>query len=254
MGTIQEEREARRAELRALGDSIKDLDTQRDEIEKGLQAAPVRSQICPTTALSGAQGEANNVVVRTEGEPRTFDFAPKPHWELGETLGIIDFERGVKLSGSRFYVLQGRGRAAPAGADPLDAGPPHPRARLHRDLPAVHGQARSACRQPASCRSFATTCTATPRTTSGWCRPPRCRVTNIHRDEILDAGGAAACDYVAYTPCFRREKMSAGRDVRGIKRGHQFDKVEMYKFCAPETSDAELDAPAGRRRGCLPRA
>ena len=98
-----------------------------------------------------------------------------PHWDLGTALDIIDFERGVKLSGSRFYVLKGAGARLQRGADQLDARPAHPQARLHRDLPAVHGQARRSWSAPATCPSSATTCTTMPRRISGGSRRPRCR-------------------------------------------------------------------------------
>ena len=109
-----------------------------------------------------------------------------------------------------------------------------------RDLPAGDGASTECLSAPASCPSSATTCTATPRRTSGSCRPPRCRSPTCTATRS-SSPGSLPIHHVAYTPCFRREKMSAGRDVRGIKRGHQFDKVEMVKFVAPETSDAELE-------------
>src|SRR3990170_1445333 len=185
------------------------------------------------------EGEEDNVVVRQSGEPPVLDFPPQAHWDLGERLGIIDFERGVKLSGSRFYVLRGAG------------------ARLQRaliaymlDLHTQHGYTevyppfvvKEECMWGAG---------QLPRFAGNlyrdieddlWLVPTaEVPVTNLHRDEILEPG-ALPIRYVAYSACFRREKMSAGRDVRGIKRGHQFDKVEMYKFVPPEDSDAELES------------
>jgi seryl-tRNA synthetase len=182
--------------------------------------------------------ESANVVVRTEGTLPRFDFTPLPHWDLGEQLGIIDFARGVKISGSRFYVLHGAG------------------ARLQRALitwmldlhTRVHGY--DEVYPPALVKAECLVGTGNlPKFGDNlyrdaeddlWLVPTaEVPVTNLYRDEILDTD-RMPIRHVAYTPCFRREKMSAGRDVRGIKRGHQFDKVEMVKFVRPETSDAEL--------------
>jgi seryl-tRNA synthetase len=183
--------------------------------------------------------EDDNVVLRTEGEPRKFDFEPKPHWELGAALGIIDFERGVKLSGSRFYVLNGLG------------------ARLQRALIAwmldLHTQQgyREAYLPFMVKQQTLFAAGQLPKFKDNlyhdveedfWMVPTaEVPLTNLHGDEILSLD-QLPLHYCAYTPCFRREKMKAGSDVRGIKRGHQFDKVEMYKFCTPETSDSELEA------------
>jgi seryl-tRNA synthetase len=182
--------------------------------------------------------ESANVVVRTEGKAPSFDFTPIPHWDLGARLGIIDFERGVKISGSRFYVLRGMG------------------ARLQRALiawmidlhVAEHGY--SEVYPPAMVKEeclvgtgnlpkFGDNLYRDVEENFWWVPTAEVPVTNLYRDEVL-VGDALPIKHVAYTPCFRREKMSAGRDVRGIKRGHQFDKVEMVKFVRPETSDAEL--------------
>ena len=182
--------------------------------------------------------ETANEVVRHAGEVRTYDFEPIPHWDLGPRLGIIDFERGVKISGTRFYVLRGMG------------------ARLQRalitwmlDLHTLeHGyvevyppaMVRGECLVgTAQLPKFADTLYRDVEDDVWWIPTAEVPVTNLYRNEILDAG-RLPIRHVAYSPCFRREKMSAGRDVRGIKRGHQFDKVELVKFVRPETSDAEL--------------
>ena len=170
--------------------------------------------------------------------PPTFDFEPKPHWDLGTALDIIDFDRGVKLSGTRFYVLKGAG------------------ARLQRALIAwmldlhtlKHGYTE--VYPPYMVKSeilvgtgnlpkFGDNLYHDAEEDFWWIPTAEVPVTNLYRDEILDGEKLPIC-HVAYTPCFRREKMSSGRDVRGIKRGHQFDKVEMVKFVRPETSMDEL--------------
>ncbi len=193
----------------------------------------------PRPWVPEGEGESANSVVRSEGEPRSFDFTPLPHWELGEKLGIIDFERGVKLSGSRFYVLMGMG------------------ARLERALIAMmldfkREQGYLEVAPPLMVNTETVTGTAhLPKFADTMYRDieedywfvPTAEVplTNLYAREILDPDRLPIY-LTAYTPCFRREKMSAGRDVRGIKRGHQFDKVEMVKLVHPETSDAELES------------
>ncbi|MGB9889750.1 MAG: serine--tRNA ligase, partial [Anaerolineae bacterium] len=183
--------------------------------------------------------ESHNVVVREWGTPREFDFDPLPHWDLGPELGILDFERGVKLAGSRFYVLWGAGALLERA---LIAWMLHVHTREHgyteAYLPFV---VRRECLVGAG---------QLPKFEDNlyhdveddlWLVPTaEVPLTNLHRDEILPAD-ALPLKYVAYTPCFRREKMSAGRDIRGIKRGHQFDKVEMYQFVSPETSYDALE-------------
>jgi seryl-tRNA synthetase len=184
--------------------------------------------------------ESANVVLRTVGEPKQFDWKPLPHWDLGPQLGIIDFERGVKISGSRFYLLRGAG------------------ARLQRALitwmldlhTREHGYTEI---YPPSLVKGECLVGAGNLPKFGdnlyrdieedlWLIPTaEVPVTNMYREEVIE-GDALPIHHVAYTPSFRREKMSAGRDVRGIKRGHQFDKVELVKFVRPETSDDELKA------------
>jgi seryl-tRNA synthetase len=182
--------------------------------------------------------ESANVVVRAVGEPAKFPFEPRPHWEIGPDLGVIDFERGVKISGTRFYVLLGLG------------------ARLQRALinfmldvhVREHGYVE--VYPPAMVRTdclvgtgnlpkFADTLYRDSEEELWWVPTAEVTVTNLYREEILERD-ALPIRHVAYSPCFRREKMSAGRDVRGIKRGHQFDKVELVKFVEPGTADAEL--------------
>ena len=182
--------------------------------------------------------ESANQVVRTEGELPRYDFGPVPHWDLGPRLGIIDFERGVKISGSRFYVLRGMGARLQRGLITwmLDL---HTREHGYTEVypPAmVHGECLVGTAQ---LPKFADTVYRDIEDDFWWVPTAEVPVTNLYRDEILD-GAVLPIRHVAYSPCFRREKMSAGRDVRGIKRGHQFDKVEMVKFVRPETSDAEL--------------
>ena len=240
IGAIKDaaEREQAIAATRGLGDQITAAEEVVNEVEARFTARMLEIPNIPHPDVPVGADERENTVVREVGTPRTFDFEPKPHWELGEGLGIIDFERGAKVSGSRFYVLKGDG------------------ARLQRALISwmldlhVQSHGYTEIYPPAMVRRECLVGTGNlPKFGDNlyrdaeddlWFIPTaEVPVTNLYRDEILEPG-TLPVKHVAYTPCFRREKMSAGRDVRGIKRGHQFDKVEMVKFVDPATSDAEL--------------
>lgn len=234
----KDERDQKIAEMRAVGDRISELDRRVAQVEQELQARMLEVPNLPHPDVPAGADESENVVVREEGIKRGFDFQPKPHWELGEALGLIDFERGVKISGSRFYVLRGAG------------------ARLQRALIAwmldLHTQkhgyteiyppfvVKEACLYGTGNLPKFGENLYRDYEDDLWLVPTaEVPVTNLYRDEILEPG-TLPIYHVAYTPCWRREKMSAGKDVRGIKRGHQFDKVEMVKFVEPHTSDEEL--------------
>ncbi len=221
-----------RARIRALEEEVRDLD---ERLEGLLLQVP---NIPHPTAPIG-KDEGDNIVVRSWGEPKGFDFEPAPHWKLGESLGIIDFERGVKLSGSRFYVLKGLG------------------ARLQRALisfmldlhTAEHGYSevylpfmvkRECMVGSGNLPKFADNLYHDDEDDLWFVPTAEVPLTNLHRDEIIPPG-MLPFYYVAYTACFRREKMSAGKETRGLKRGHQFDKVELYKFTEPAASDEELE-------------
>jgi len=227
------------AAMRDLGDRIKLLDDQVKVVDERLMGLMLQLPNVPHESTPVGKDESENVVVYSEGEPRQFDFEPLPHWDLGPTLDILDFERGVKLAGSRFYVLKGAG------------------ARLQRALIAwflathvdQHGYTevylpfvikRAGLLGAGQLPKFEDNLYHDVEDDVWLVPTAEVPITNLHADEILDADQLPLY-YVAYTACFRREKMSAGRDVRGIKRGHQFDKVEMYKFTTPETSYAELE-------------
>ena len=236
-GSAQDEA---KAAVRALGDEMATLEAELAQAEARFHAAMLELPNLPHERTPPGSDESDNVLVRSEGEEPSFDFEPLPHWELGERLGIIDFERGVKISGTRFYVLRGDG------------------ARLQRALITFmldlhtreHGY--SEVYPPAMVKEDCLVGTGNlPKFGDNlyrdaeedfWFVPTaEVPVTNLYRDEILEAERLPV-KHVAFTPCFRREKMSAGRDVRGIKRGHQFDKVEMVKFVHPDRSDDELES------------
>lgn len=232
------ERERRIEAARAVSDRVKVLEADIRDVEARLSELALQLPNIPDAGVPVAPDESGNAVIATEGEPRAFDFEPRPHWEIGERLGIIDFERGVKLSGTRFYVLRGAGarleRALIAWMLDLHV---ERHGYLEVGLPAmVKEEALYGAGQLPKFRDNLYRDVEEDL----WLIPTaEVPITNLHRDEIIEPG-ALPLYYVAQTPCFRREQMSAGRDVRGIKRVHQFNKVEMYKFCVPEESDAEL--------------
>ena len=235
-----EVRATRRAEMRELGDRITTGERNLTEIEQRLAELMLGIRNIPRPSVPVGTSEADNQIVRQEGEPAAPGFTLLPHWELGEKLGIIDFERGVKLSGTRFYVLAGLG------------------AQLERALIAfmLDLKTREQAYLEVAPPLMVTTETATstghlPKNADTmyhdaeddfWFIPTaEVPLTSMYRGEILEAERLPIY-LTAYTPCFRRERMSAGRDVRGIKRGHQFDKVEMVKLVRSETSDDELQS------------
>jgi seryl-tRNA synthetase len=246
------ERQASIEAMREVGERIAALEGDLREIEAVFYDKLLWLPNIPHDSAPVGPDDSANPVVRTWGERRDFEaegFEPIPHWNLGPELDILDFDRGVKLAGSRFYVLKGAG------------------ARLQRALIAwmldVHTRQNGYTEYylPFVVREeILLGAGQLPKFEDNlyhdveddlWLIPTaEVALTNLHRDEILDADQLPLY-YVAYTACFRREKMSAGRDVRGIKRGHQFDKVEMYKFVHPETSYDELERMVADGAGIL---
>ena len=232
--------EESKEETRRIGDQITELDEQLRQTDEILREKMLWVPNIPHESVPEGPDDSHNIIYEPKGAPEPlFEFEPKPHWELGPELDIIDFERGTKMSGSRFYVLKGWG------------------ARLQRALIQFmldyhineHGYTeiyppfmlRSAMFEGAAqLPKFAENIYRDAEEDYMFLATAEIALTNIHRDEILDEAELPR-NYVAYTPCFRREKLSAGRDVRGIKRGHQFDKVEMYKFTTPEKSYEALE-------------
>ncbi len=226
--------------MRDVGDKIDALDARAEDVRAELDDLMLRIPNLPHPDAPLGADESENVVRRTEGEPRQFDFDPRPHWEIGTGLGIIDFERGVRMSGSRFYVLLREGAALQ-------------RALIQWMLDVhVHEHGYTEVYPPYLVQARCLVGTGNlPKFEENlyhdaeedlWLIPTaEVPLTNMHREEILEPDELPK-RYVAYTACFRREKMSAGKDVRGIKRGHQFDKVELMKYVHPDHSDAELEA------------
>ena len=234
-----EERQAFIAEMRQLGERIKALDSRVSDVEKRLCETMLQMPNMPHETVPIGKDDSENVVVRTEGEPRQFDFEPLPHWDLGPVLGIVDFERGVKLSGTRFYVLKGLGARLQRALITwmLDL---HINEQGYTEIYPPFVVKRECMVGAAQLPKFEANIYHDVEDDFWFIGTAEIPLTNLHRDEILDAD-QLPLHYVAYSPCFRREKFSAGTDTRGIKRGHQFDKVEMYKFTTVETSYEELE-------------
>ena len=231
---IQERNRARSAQIKQLGIQLDSIEHQRE------QALLVLPNL-PHESVPVGKDASDNPVVRTVGEPRPFDFEPQAHWDLGPALGIIDFERGTKISGARFTVLSGMG------------------ARLERALinfmldlhTTEHGYREM--EPPFMVNAASLTGTGNLpkfeadlfKIAGDWdlylIPTAEVPLTNLHRGEIID-GRELPIKYTAYTPCFRSEAGSYGQDVRGLIRQHQFDKVELVKFTTPEQSHAELEA------------
>ncbi len=234
----KEAAEAAKEQVAANKDRIAELDQRRGEVEEELTALVAAIPNIPDASVPYGKDDSDNPEVRKWGEPTQFDFEPKAHWDLGPELGMIDFDRGVKLAGTRFYLLGGMG------------------ARMERALINfmidTHNQAGFKEWWPPVITNqdslFGTGQLPKFEEDLYHVQPDlyliptaEVQLTNIHRDEILDASQLPLL-YTAFTPCFREEAGSAGRDTRGIIRVHQFDKVEMVKFAKPEDSMNQLES------------
>ena len=233
------EREERIAAMRLVGKRIGELETRLRQVESDLRQVMAFLPALPHESVPVGPDETHNVVVRQWGEPREFDFEPIPHWDLGPELDILDFERGVKLSGSRFYVLKKEGARLQRALISwmLDV---HTREHGYTEIYPPFVVKKECMWTAGELPKFAENIYHDVEDDIWLVPTAEVPLTNLHRDEIL-SGDDLPLHYVAYTACFRREKMSAGRDVRGIKRGHQFDKVEMYRITTPETSYQALE-------------
>jgi seryl-tRNA synthetase len=235
-----EERKSAGAALKSLGDEIAAAESAAAQAEARFDAMMLEVPNLPHPDVPVGPDDSANVVVRQVGERATFDFEPLPHWDIGPALGAIDFERGVKISGTRFYVLTGIGARLQRAliSFMLDV---HTRDHGYLEVYPPAMVKEQCLVGTGNLPKFADTVYRDIEEDFWFVPTAEVPVTNLYRDEVLD-GASLPIRHVAYSPCFRREKMSAGRDVRGIKRGHQFDKVEMVKFVRPEESDRELAA------------
>jgi seryl-tRNA synthetase len=225
--------------LGEVREKIKALEADVEGVERQLDDLLLRVPNIPDSSVPVGADESDNVVLRSWGEPPSFDFTPRPHWEIGEWLDIIDFARGVKLSGSRFYLLKGTGALLQRAliAFMLDL---HVKEHGYTEIYPPYVVRRECLIGSSNLPKFADNLYHDEEDDLWLIPTAEVPLTNTHREEILEAG-SLPIHYVAYTACFRREKMAAGRDTRGIKRGHQFDKVELYKFTEPEGSFEQLE-------------
>jgi seryl-tRNA synthetase len=237
--TAREKREAAAAEGRKLRDRMKALEDEVSQRNRQLEDLLLQVPNLPDPSVPVGKDENDSPVVRSWGEPKKFDFKPAPHWKLGEDLGIIDFERGVKLSGTRFYVLKGLGAKLQRAiiSFMLDL---HTAEHGYQEVYPPFVVKRECMVGSGNLPKFADNLYHDEDDDLWFVPTAEVPLTNLYRDEILPPG-TLPLYYVAYTACFRREKMSAGKDTRGIKRGHQFDKVELYKFTEPDASDEALE-------------
>jgi seryl-tRNA synthetase len=232
------ERETKIAAMRQVGDRIGALDKEVAQVEEGQRAAMLEIRNMPHPDVPDGKDDSENPVIYQEGEERQLDFPARPHWELAESLGIISFEQGVKLAGSRFYVMRGLGARLQRATIQwlLDLHVEQGYTEVYTPF-VVKEQALWAAGQLPKFRDNL----YRDEESGLWLVPTaEVPITSLYTDEILEAD-RLPIHHVAYTPCFRKEQLSAGRDVRGIKRGHQFDKVEMYMFERPETSYEALE-------------
>jgi seryl-tRNA synthetase len=227
------------ADMRAVGDRIAALEEELATAEAEFERQMLEVPNLPDPSVPVGSDERGNVVLRSAGELRHFDFPPRPHWEIGVELDILDFDRGVKISGSRFYILKAAGARLQRALITwmLDL---HTRQHGYTEIYPPYLVKKECIYGAGQLPKFADNIYHDAEDDLWMIGTAEIPVTNLHRDEILETS-ALPLSYVAYTACFRREKMSAGRDVRGIKRGHQFDKVEMYKIVRPSDSAAALE-------------
>ena len=232
------EREQKIAAMREVGDKIAALDKEVAGVDEELTSLTSALPNVPDERTPIGASEDENVILRTVGQLPEFDFEPKAHWDLGPELGVIDFERGTKITGSRFYVLSGAGARLQRAliAFMLDLHIKQGYTEKYLPFMVKYDTVYGAGQLP----KFADNLYKDHEEELYFVPTAEAPLTGLHMDEILDEAQLPLL-YTGYTPCFRREKMSAGRDVRGIKRGHQFDKVEMYMYAKPEESDALLE-------------
>ena len=227
-------------EMRNAGSQIRELEERLRSTDEKLDSLLLRVPNIPDESAPVGPDESANVVVKTVGELPSFDFEPEAHWDIAERLGIIDFERGVRLAGSRFFVLRGLGAKLQRAliSFMLDM---HVERHGYTEVYLPYMINRDTALASGHLPGFQEEMYHDDEDDLWMVPTAEAAITSLHRDEILSAEDLPRY-YVAHTPCWRREKASAGRDTRGIMRVHQFDKVEMYKFVEPQRSGEELDS------------
>jgi seryl-tRNA synthetase len=238
------------AQLRASGEQVKALDTELRELEAALEQRAMALPNFPAAGIPDGAAAANRVI-RTWGEQPRFDFPPRPHWEIGAALGMLDLPTGAKITGSGFPLLRGEGArlVRALAAFMLDL---HGREHGYQEVAPPYLVNRATLTGTGQLPKFEEDLYAVPADDLFLIPTAEVPLTNIHRDEILDATDLPR-GYCAWTPCFRREAGAHGKDTRGLIRVHQFDKVELVRFCRPEDSDAEHERMTGHAEAVLQR-
>jgi len=226
--------------MKEVSQKIKELDTRREEIEATLRDLLLRIPNIPDETVKEGKDPSDNVEIKRWGESPQFDFEPKPHWEIGEKLGILDFERGAKITGARFTLLKGAGALMERALINfmLDL---HTREHTYQEVFPPILVNRTSMTGTGQLPKFEEDLFRLVDPDYFLIPTAEVPVTNIHQEEIIE-GDKLPLYYTAYTPCFRKEAGAYGKDTRGIIRQHQFNKVELVKFTTPETSYQELEA------------
>ncbi|OLC54867.1 MAG: serine--tRNA ligase [Chloroflexi bacterium 13_1_40CM_4_68_4] len=228
-----------RARMREIGERIAALERELDPLEEDLHQKLLHLPNMADRSVPVGPDDSHDVILRTVGQPRELGFTAKPHWEIGEHLGILDIPRAVKLAGARFFALRGAGAALERA---LIAWLIDEKVRQHgfTEIYPPYLAKEEVLIGSGSLPKSREVVFKVEDEDLFLVPTAEVQLLSMYRDEVLDAD-ALPMRLVAYTPCFRNEKMSAGRDVRGIKRDYQFDKVEMFVYCRPEESPSELD-------------
>ncbi|MBI4673516.1 MAG: serine--tRNA ligase [Chloroflexi bacterium] len=231
------QRELMKNQVRVINIQIDSLETLVGELDAQLQEALYELPNIPDADVPVGKDDSENVVIKNVGALREFAFTPQPHYELGPKLGYLDFERGVKLAGTRFYVTSGPITKLQRGLIQwlLD----HHIARGYREFGLPFMVKEEIMLGAGQLPKFRDNLYHDVERDAWFVPTAEVPLTGLHAGDILD-GDQLTLNYTAYTPCFRKENLAAGKDTRGIKRGFQFDKVEMYKYCKPEDSEQEL--------------
>jgi seryl-tRNA synthetase len=238
------------AQLKASGEEVKALDARLREIEAALDQRMLALPNFPAADTPDGDAAANRVV-RTWGEPPRFDFAPRPHWELGASLGILDLPAGAKITGSGFPVFRGLGARLVRALSGfmLDL---HTREHGYEEVATPYLVNRATLTGTGQLPKFEEDLYAVPSDDLFLIPTAEVPVTNLHRDEILEAADLPR-GYCTWTPCFRREAGAHGKDTRGLIRVHQFDKVELVRFARPDDSAAQHELMTGHAETVLQR-
>jgi seryl-tRNA synthetase len=244
-----ERRQEMIAAVSAVKQRLKDNEGRAPEVERELTDIMLEIPNLPLAEVPIGADDSQNVALSEHGAEPRFEFEPLPHWEVMERLGIVDFERGQKISGSRFYVLRGDGARLQRALITwmLDV---HTRDHRYEEIYPPCMVRRECLVGTGNLPKFGDNLYHDAEEDYWFVPTAEVSVTNLYRDEVLD-GARLPIRHVAYSPCFRREKMSHGKDTRGIKRGHQFDKVELVQFVRPDRGRAALDELTGHARRLL---